>query len=272
MRHLLRVAILSLYAVTILVPLAWLIMSSLKDSNSIISSAWSLPDRLHWENFRNVWYGQNLQGSFLNSLLATVLTLVILIPIGAMASYVLARFSFRGRGIVFTVFTLGMMFPQFLTIIPLYRLVQQTGLIFTLHGLVIVYVAYSLSFTIFVLTGFFQTLPKELEEAAAIDGASESRTFWSVMFPLARPGVMVAVVFNAIGLWNEYPLAFVLFRRGDQSTLPVRIGDMALTQQYSSDWGQLFAGLLIVVLPVTIGYWFFRDKVQEAMLAGAVKG
>ena len=267
-----RWLLLSLYALTIVAPLAWLAMSAFKSSNAIISSAWSLPDRPHWENFTGVWTGAHLQQGFLNSLIATTATLLVLLPIGAMASYVLARYQFFGSKFVFTVFIVGMMFPQFLTIVPLYRLVQKLGLLFTLHGLIIVYVAYSLSFTVFVLTGFFRSLPRELEEAAEIDGASDAQTFWRVMMPVAKPGLLVAGIFNAIGLWNEYPLAFVLFRTSENTTLPVKIGDMALTQQYSSDWGQLFAGLFIVVLPVTILYWFFRDKVHEAMLAGALKG
>lgn len=267
-----RFVLLSAYALTIVVPLLWLAMSAFKDSNSIISNAWALPDRLHWENFSRVWTEAKLQRGFMNSLIATLATLTVLLPIGAMASYVLARYKFFGSKFVFSVFIMGMMFPQFLTIVPLYRLVQQTGLLFTLHGLIIVYVAYSLSFTIFVLTGFFQVLPKELEEAAEIDGASDAQTFWKVMLPIAKPGILVAGIFNAIGLWNEYPLAFVLFRTADNTTLPVKIGDMALTQQYSSDYGQLFAGLFLVVLPVTVFYWFFKDKIHEAMLAGAVKG
>lgn len=272
MKAVLRYGLLAAYALTIVVPLAWLLMSSLKDSNSIITSAWSLPDRLHFENFTNVWVTQGLQAGFLRSCIATIATLLVLLPIGAMAAYVLARCSFRGRNFVYLCFLLGMMFPQFLTIIPLYTLLKRLGLLFTLHGLIIVYIAYSLSFTIFVLTGFFRSLPKELEEAAYLDGASDAQTFWRVMWPLARPGLLVTGVFNAIGLWNEYPLAFVLYRTAENKTLPIQIGDMALTHQYAAEWGGLFAGLVIVVLPVTVGYWFFRHRLSEAVLAGALKG
>jgi len=272
MRSAVRYLLLAIYALTIIVPLAWLLMSSLKDSNSIISSAWSPPDRLHFENFVNVWVTQGLQSGFVRSAIVTVATLLLLLPISAMAAYVLARCPFRGHKLVYLCFLLGMMFPQFLTIIPLYTLVKNLGMLFTLHGLIIVYVAYSLSFTIFVLTGFFRALPRELEEAAYLDGASDAQTFWRVMWPLARPGLLVAGVFNAIGLWNEYPLAFVLYRSAENKTLPIQIGDMALTHQYAAEWGSLFAGLVIVVLPVTVGYWFFRRRLSEAVLAGALKG
>ena len=142
----------------------------------------------------------------------------------------------------------------------------------TKSGLVLVYVAYSLSFTVFVLTGFFQALPGELAEAAMMDGCGHARTFWRVMLPLAKPGLIVVGVFNAIGLWNEYGLALVLLSRDENRTLPIGIANLVMTQHYESDWGALFAGMVIVMLPVLAVYWLFRDRIHEVMLAGAVKG
>ena len=139
-------------------------------------------------------------------------------------------------------------------------------------GLVAVYVAYSLSFTIFVLGGFFQALPNELMEAAMIDGCSHSKTFWRIMMPLAKPGLVVVGIFVGIGLWNEYSLALVLMPSAQNKTLPLGIANLTMTQQYQSDWGALFAGLVIVMAPVLVVYWFYRDKIHEAMLAGAIKG
>ena len=164
------------------------------------------------------------------------------------------------------------MFPQFLVIVPLFALMSNTHLIDTKTGLTIVYVAYSLPFTIFVLTGFFQTLPKDLDEAAMIDGCSHSRTFWQVMLPLARPGMIVVGIFNGIGLWNEYSLALVLANSEQNKTLPLGIANLAMVMHYSGDWGALFAGLVIVMVPVLVVYWIFREKIHETMLAGAIKG
>jgi N-acetylglucosamine transport system permease protein len=142
----------------------------------------------------------------------------------------------------------------------------------TVYGLIVVYIAYSLSFTVFVLVGFFVNLPDELAEAAMLDGCGHATTFWKVMLPLARPGLIVVGIFDAIGLWNEYGLALVLLPSEANQTLPVGIARLTMTQQYQSDWGALFAGLVIVMLPVLIVYSFFREKIHETMLAGAVKG
>jgi len=133
-------------------------------------------------------------------------------------------------------------------------------------------VAYSLPFTIFVMSGFYQSLPGELAEAAMIDGCGFAGTFYKVMAPLARPGLIVVGIFNAIGLWNEYALALVLVPSKENHTLPIGIANLVATQQYQSDWGALFAGLVIVMLPVLAVYWVFKDKIHETMLAGAVKG
>lgn len=266
--------LLAVYGALIVLPLAWVIGSSLKSGPDILASPWKLPSAPQWSNFVNAWSDpQNALGpAFLNSVIVTVFTLLFLIPIGAMAAYVFAKYPFRGSKWLFSAFLAGLMFPQFLTIVPLFNLVLNLGLLNSMTGLVIVYVAYSLSFTVFVLHGFFEALPKELMEAAALDGCSDHRTFWKVMFPLARPGVIVVAIFNAIGFWNEYSLSLVLFSKNGNTTLPVKIADMATARQYQSDWGALFAGVVIVIVPILLLYWIFKEKIQEAMVAGAVKG
>ena len=209
---------------------------------------------------------------FVNSLIVSLATLAILLPIGAMAAYIFARYPFRGARTLFGLYLGGMMFPLFLTIVPLFMLMGQLGLFNTLHGLVLVYVAYSLSFTIFVLTGFFLTQPAELLEAAMIDGCGHASAFWRVMLPLARPGIIVVAIFNAIGLWNEYPLALVLIANDEIRTLPLGVANLMMVEHYQSDYGALFAGLVIVMVPVLAVYWAFRDRIHDTMLAGALKG
>ena len=261
-----------LFALTILIPLIWVATTSLKTNPEIFTSPWKLPASPQWQNYTNAWTKEGIGSSFLNTLWVTIGTLLLLIPIGSMAAYIFAKYPFRGSKTLFGVFLGGMMFPNFLIVIPLYFLLQNLHLYDTHTGLIIAYVAYSLSFTIFVLTGFFQALPNELAEAAQLDGCGHYSTFSRVMLPLARPGLIVVGIFNAIGLWNEYPLAKVLLNSNEKRTLPLTIVDMATAQQYSSDWGALFAGLVIVMLPVMIVYWIFRDRIHETMLAGAVKG
>jgi N-acetylglucosamine transport system permease protein len=263
---------LGLFALTIVGPILWVLFSSIKPGDRIVATPWSLPTTAHWVNYSNAWQVGGIGANFVNSVIVTLGTLVILLPVGAMAAYVLARYPFPGSKLLFGTFLGGMMFPNFLVIVPLFFLLRSIGLFDTRLGLIAVYVAYSLSFTIFVLSGFFQSLPGELAQAAMIDGCGHTGTFVKVMAPLARPGLIVVGIFNAIGLWNEYALALVLIPSKENYTLPIGIANLVATQQYQSDWGALFAGLVIVMLPVLVVYWIFRDKIHETMLAGAVKG
>ena len=258
-------------AALIVLPLGWVVLASLKTSHEIATSPWSTPASPQWGNYARAWREAGIGRYFLNSIVVTLASLAILLPAGAMAAYVLAKHPFRGSRTIFGAFLGGMMFPNLLVIVPLFLMLRSMSLTDTKTGLVAVYVAYSLSFTIFVLTGFFQTLPDELAEAAALDGATDAGTFWKVMLPLARPGVLVVAIFNAIGLWNEYSLARVLIATEPNMTLPVGLARLTMVQHYQSDWGALFAALVIVMAPVLLLYWPFRDRIAETMVAGAVK-
>lgn len=267
----------TLFLMTILIPFVWVIVSSLKSGTEIFGSPWTLPSSPQWSNYPNAWHQSELGRHILNSLIVTVATLAILLPIGSMAAYVFVKYPFRGSKLLFSGFLGGMMFPNLLVVTPLFILLQQIpggehGLLDTKTGLVIVYVAFSLSFTIFVMSGFFEALPNELGEAAMLDGCGHAGIFWRVMFPLARPGMIVVGIFNAIGLWNEYNLAKVLVQSPDNHTLPLAIADLATKGNYESDWGALFAAMVIVMLPIMAVYWIFREKIHQTMLAGAIKG
>ena len=272
MKKILISLFLTVFIVAVFLPLLWVVICSFKSGDRILGSPWELPTQLHWENYINAWSKAGIGGAFLNSLVVTLLSLVILLPISAMAAYVFAKYPFPGSKIIQTIFMGQMMFPQFLVIVPLFFLLKDMHLLDSVAGLVTVYVAYSLSFTIFVLGGFFTAMPNELMEAAMIDGCTHSRTFWKVILPLAKPGMVVVGIFVGIGLWNEYSLALVLMPSPQNKTLPLGIANLTMTQQYQSDWGALFAGLVIVMFPVLCVYWFFRDRIHQAMLAGAVKG
>jgi N-acetylglucosamine transport system permease protein len=173
-----------------------------------------------------------------------------------------------------------MVFPIFLAVVPLFLLLNQTripviaptGFVNHYAGLVAVYVAYSLPFTVFVLSGFFRSLPYELTEAAGIDGASRWQTFLRVMLPIAKPGLVVAGIFNVIGIWNEYPLALVLLTDRARYTLPLGLAQITQRQQYSADWGALFAALVIVMVPTVLVYLLFQRQISESLTAGAIKG
>lgn len=260
------------FILSVFLPLVWVLVSSLKTAAEITSTPWSLPAEIQWGNYVKAWNESKIGAYFFNSLAVCLATLAILIPVSAMASYIFAKHSFRGSQTIFGGFLAGMMFPQFLVIVPLFLLMLQLRLNDTFWGLVLVYVAFSLPFTIFVLTGFFQGLPDELAEAAIIDGCSDAGAFWRVMLPLAKPGIIVVTIFNVIGLWNEYNLALILISTPDKFTLPLGLANLSNTSQYTSDWGALFAAIVIVMTPVLIVYWLLKDKIQQAMLAGAIKG
>lgn len=274
MKKVLTSLFLLVFVLLVLLPLLWVLWSSVKPGDKILGAPWSLPDvnDLRWVNFKNAWETASIGRSFVLSFIVTLLSLLVLLPISAMAAYVFAKYPFRGSKLLQTIFLGQMMFPHFLVIVPLYFLLRDMHMLDTVAGLTTVYVAYSLSFTIFVLGGFFQAIPGELMEAALMDGCTHSSTFWRVMLPLAKPGLIVVGIFVAIGLWNEYSLALVIMPSPQNSTLPLGIARLTMTQQYQSDWGALFAGLVIVMAPVLVVYWMFRDKIHEAMLAGAIKG
>ena len=195
-----------------------------------------------------------------------------------MVAYVLARFSFRGKQFVFYLFLTGMMFPIFLALVPLYFVMQFSGLLNTFQGLIIVYVAFSLPFTVFFLTGFFKTLPTELAEAAMMDGASHYRIFFNVMLPLAAPALVSVGIFNFLGQWNQFILPNVLMSNvgldESQSRYVLSQGLYYLYGQqfYQSDWSGLFAAVTLVTIPTLVVYILFHDRIEAGLTVGALKG
>lgn len=272
MKTVLLYAFLVTWAALVIYPMFWLVTTSLKDSWSIFKSPWSLPQVFNWQNYSNAWVKGKLGWKFWNSAVVDLASLVLILFVASMAAYVLARFRFPGSRALYYLFLGGMALPVFLGIIPLFGLMNALHLLDNRVGLVIVYVSYSLSFTIFVLFGFFRTLPGELGEAATIDGCSPFGVFWRVMLPLAKPGLVTAGIFVFIGLWNEFPLALVLISSEDIQTLPLGIANLTMTQKYQADWGALFASLTIAVVPTVVLYSIFQKQIQAGLTAGAIKG
>lgn len=264
-----RVLFLTIFVLIVVLPVAWVFLSSVKSNQAILESPFAVTIPPQFKNFELAWTEENLGAGFILSLVATLLTLAFLVPIGCLMAYGLAKYSFKGSGLVLGLITAGMLFPNLLAAVPLFIQLTEWGWDDSLFGLVATYVAYSLSFTVFVLHGFFTALPEELAEAARIDGAGHWSLFLKVMLPLAKPGIWVAVIFNTIGLWNEYNLAKVLL--AEAKTLPVGLGDLISAQQYAGNWGALYAGAVLVMVPILVLYLLLKDKVQEAMLAGAIK-
>lgn len=260
------------YAVVVIYPVLWVITSSLKDTLEIFASPWKLPTMLRFENYARAWIEAQLGRYFLNSIFVTVITLLFVTYIGAMAAYVIARIPFWGQKFFYYFFTSGLVFTVFLVLVPLFILLKDLRMLDTYYGLISAYVAYSLAFTIFVLVGFFRTVPGEMAEAARVDGCSEFAIFWRVMLPIARSGLITATIFNALGIWNEFILAMVIIARNELRTLPIGLAAMLNRNQYRTDWPALFAGLVIVIVPTFMAYAFFQRQLTENVTAGAIKG
>ncbi len=261
-----------LYALIVIYPMVWLVLASLKNARELFEQPWGLPAAMQWANFVDAWREAGIGQYFLNSVFVTAVSMFFILLIGSMAAYALARFVFPGSGVIHSGFISGMMFPVFLSIVPLFLLLRNLGMWNNYFGLITAYVAYSLSFTVFILTGFFKTLPHELAEAGLIDGCSQFGVFWRIMLPVAKPGLITAGIFNFFGIWNEYPLALVIIADSDLRTLPLGIANLLMVQHYETDWGALFAGLVIVMLPTVMVYLLFQRQITAGLTAGALKG
>jgi ABC-type glycerol-3-phosphate transport system permease component len=305
MSRALTYAILGLWLVIVVMPLVWVFANSVRSSREFVENPFGIPwvvsgapegaliagDPTPWEsmvsNYRTAWVESNFSRYFLNSIIVTGASLLGILAFGAMAAYVLARFTFRGSTLLYLFFISGMMIPAQLVLIPLFfqfttlsewgsAVLRPFGYELHLHdslsGLIIIYIALSLPFTILVLTGFFRTLPGTLREAAIIDGCGEAGVFWHIMLPLARPGMVTAAIFNFIGLWNEYLFALVIVNSEAKRTLPLGLASISMQAQYKTDFGLLFAALVIVLVPTILVYMVLQRRLTSGITVGALKG
>ncbi|MFG1676069.1 carbohydrate ABC transporter permease [Micromonospora sp. NPDC049282] len=261
-----------LWAAMTILPLAWMLLSSLKSNGEIIADPWGLPEALRFDNWARAWTNAHIGRFFFNSLVVVTGSLSLTMLLGATAAYVFARYEFRGRQVVYYLFVGGMMFPVFLALVPLFFVVRSVGLLGTWPGLILVYTAYSLPFTVFFLTAFFRTLPTSVAEAAMIDGCGHFRLFFRVMLPMARPGLISVGIFNFLSHWNQFLLPQVLIPGdGPDRMLAQGLSSLAVSQGYAGDYAQLFAGLTIAVLPVLVVYVAFQRQIQAGLTAGQLK-
>ncbi|MFV2116627.1 carbohydrate ABC transporter permease [Micromonospora sp. LOL_025] len=258
-------------ALTVL-PLLWMFISSFKSNAEILADPWSLPGALRFDNWARAWSGAHIGQYFLNSLVVVAGSVTLTMLMGATAAYVFARYEFRGKQVVYYLFVGGLMFPVFLALVPLFFVVRNAGLFGTWTGLILVYAAYSLPFTVFFLTAFFRTLPTAVAEAALVDGCGHFRLFFQVMLPMARPGLISVAIFNFLSHWNQFLLPQVLMQ-GDESkwVLAQGLAALSVNQGYAGDYAQLFAGLTIAVVPVLLVYILFQRQVQSGLTAGQLK-
>lgn len=248
----------------------WIVVSSLSTTREIFTNH-LLNSGVHWENYQKALTTHKLGLYFLNTCLYVSLALLGIVVISAPASYVLSRFEFPGRRLANSLFIAGIGVPGMMLMIPLFTIFVRLSLTGTSEGLIIIYIGSSIPFTVFFLTGFFGSLPTELEEAALIDGCTHSQVFWRVMLPLAQPGIITVTIFNFIGLWNDYFWALIFVNTPERRTLQLGLQALVQSMRYTGDWAGLFASVIVVFLPTFVVYIFLSEKIIAGITAGAVK-
>lgn len=272
--HLRYYAILVGWASLTIAIFLWLLNSSVKSNREIFDSPWTLPSNVLEsgpDSYSTAWSIANMGGYFANSVLVTTLAVIVTVAVSAPAAYVLSRIAFPGNRAVTYYFIAGMGVPFQLILIPLYVMFVQIGLVNTRLGLIVVYVGVSIPFTILLLTGFFRSLPTELEEAGAVDGASEFRIFFRIMMPVATPGLFTAAIFNFVIIWQEFLLAQLLISSEENRTLPVGLLSLRQALTFSSEWAALFAAVLIVVVPSFVVFVLLSNRIMSGLTLGAGK-
>lgn len=259
------------YSLFVLVPVLWSSISSFRSSVEFFTNPFGIPSVWKYQNFIYAWTQGNVGIYFRNSVFITTVCVTLIILLSAMASFALSRLKFRGRIASLFLFIGGLFVPAALLLLPLFLMLNDLHILGSYVGLIPVYIAYSFPFTVFVLIPFFNVIPQDLEEAAFLDGASYYQVFWKVMIPLAKPGLIVATIFNIFGIWNEFVLGYVLISKKGLKTLPLGLADILMKQHYTADYGKLFAAIFIALAPVAIIYLIFQRKLTGRLLEGAIK-
>lgn len=275
--------VLSILAVLVLVPVVWVMVASVKATPEHYGNPWALPTHIHWQNFIDAWAKANMGGYMLHSVLVTGLALAILLVIALPAAYCLARFRFVGQKFLKTCFMAGLFINVNYIVVPIYlmlsggdkwlRSILGQGVLLNNHVVVaIVYAATALPFTIYLLSSYFSTLPHDFEEAAYIDGAGYLRTMTQVIMPMAKPSIITVILFNFLSFWNEYIIIKTLVTERDQWTLPAGLLNLMQAQQSAAQYGPMYAGLVLVMLPVLILYICVQKSLTQGMTVGGLKG
>jgi len=263
--------LLSIWSIIVIVPFLWVVLSSFKTTKEILASPFSLPAHWSFDNYAHAWTDAGIRQFFLNTVIVVGAALVLVMLLGAMCAYVLARFTFPGARFIYYLMLAGLTFPIFLAIVPLFFILKNIGLINTLPGLIMVYVAFALPFTVFFLYAFFRTLPDDVYEAALIDGAGDFRAFFQIMLPMARPGIAAVAVFNFLGLWNQFLLPVALNTDPRRYVLTQGMAEFASQAGYAVDFGALFAAVVITVVPVLIVYLIFQRRLEGSVSTGTFR-
>ncbi|MEQ8675545.1 MAG: carbohydrate ABC transporter permease [Aggregatilineales bacterium] len=262
-------AVLIVYTAIVLVPLFIVLVNTMRPTRAIHREPIGLPTSINFDSYVTAWEEANFSQYFINSVIITVSSVVLATSVSSLAGYILGRYTFRGSNLLFAFFIAGLTLPFRLAIVPLFLLLNDLGLIDTRIGLILVYAATGIPFSIFILSAFFRQLPMELSEAARIDGANEFVLFSRVMLPLVRPALATVAIFQFVPLWNDFFFPLVLLRSTDKWTLPV--GMTRFFGEFATDWSTLFAGMVIITLPLIILFLSATEQIISGLTQGVRK-
>lgn len=257
-------------ALSCIFPLVWMIGSSLKTQSTIFSDMSLIPRHPHWENYYLAWQEGGFGRYFINSIFYTVSVVAGIIIVSSLAAYAFSRLNFPGRNLIFYGFMAAMMIPIPGSFVPLYVLLNKLHLRNTQLGYILCMINVGLSTSIFLLKTFFDKMPRELEDAARIDGCSKFGIWWNVALPLAKPVLAVVVIFNALNVWNEWLLAQLIL--DDRKLYPLQVALTKFQGEYITQYHLLMAGLTIAALPIIIVYIFMQKYIVKGVTQGAIVG
>lgn len=275
---------LGLLAIVIIIPVAWVFMASVKQNSEFMGNPWALPKGFYWQNFTDAWVKARMGEYFFNSIAVTVLALIILLVVALPAAYVLARYRFKGSKFWNIMFMGGLFINVNYIVVPIFlmfvegdkiarNMFGQTIFLNNIFIVALVYAATALPFTIYLLSGYFATLPMAYEEAAYVDGAGYFTTMIKIIMPMAKPSIITVILFNFLSFWNEYIIAMTLLTDPNGGkTLPVGLMNLMKAQNAAAQYGQLYAGLVMVMLPTLILYICVQKKLTQGMTLGGLKG
>ena len=256
----------------VVLPISWAIITSFKTNTEFLSSPWSLPHSLQWNNYVNAFEKANMGEYFVNSIGVTVLSMAILMCLIIPASYALSRYSFIGSKLMNLVVMAGLFVSANYIVVPLFLLLKELSFLDNLIVLSIIYAVTNLPFNIYLLSGFMKGIAVDYEEAARIDGCGYCATLFRIVVPMCKPGLVTVAMFGFMSFWNEYMLAMTLISTPEKHTLSVGLQNLMQVQKYATDWGAMFAGLVIVMLPTMIFYAVVQKKLTAGISLGGLKG
>ncbi|WP_342437185.1 carbohydrate ABC transporter permease [Paenibacillus sp. FSL L8-0436] len=256
-------------AVLQLFPLYWLVVSAFKDNSEIIGGAvWALPTKWRLDNFTEAWVSAKVSQYFFNSVTVTLVTLFFVLLFASMMAYALTRMKFKYNGVILFVLLMGVMVPIHATLIPLFMILKNLGILSSRLSIILPYIAVNLPIGVYMLSAFLRTMPKELEEAAFMDGCGVVKSFFKVVLPLLKPPLASVAIFVFLAVWNELLMAATFIQKQELRTLP--LGLMNFSGQYSISWGPLAAAMVISTLPILLAYVLFSDQMEKSFTAGAI--